>query len=119
MFAGNMVTVVYVTAAEFEAAKAAPAAGGGDAAGDAAAAEDAAAGVAAVGLVTHGSPSPDRGEGADKVRREGGVLAALRLVSGSFLLQDVAALAIVLVADMLSCADLYAATTAGHTGAAG
>lgn len=70
MFAGNMVTVVYVTAAEFDAAKAAAAAGTSSAGADAAAAaEDAAAGVAAVGLVAHGSPSPDRGEAADKVRR--------------------------------------------------
>jgi hypothetical protein len=62
MFAGQMVTVAYISQQQFEAVRAAthtPAA--------AAAAEDASAAVAAVGLVTHGSPSPERTEGAGKV----------------------------------------------------
>jgi hypothetical protein len=61
MFAGSMVTVVYISQQEYDTAKAAAASGG---AKGAAAADAAAAAVAAVGLlVDHGSPSPDRREG--------------------------------------------------------
>jgi hypothetical protein len=62
MFAGSMVTVVYISHQEYDTARAA-------AAGKAApGADSAAAAMAAVGLVAHGSPSPDRGEGGAKVR---------------------------------------------------
>lgn len=64
MFAGNMVTVVYITQADYETAKADAAPKG------AAAAAASSVAVAAVGLVAHGSPSPDRGQGVDTVRHE-------------------------------------------------
>jgi hypothetical protein len=63
MFAGQMVTVAYISQQQFEAVRAAT----HPAAAAAAAAEDASAAVAAVGLVSHGSPSPERMEEVGQV----------------------------------------------------
>lgn len=70
---------VYISQADYETAKAAAAPAGAAAI----AADAAAASVAAVGLVEHGSPSPDR-NGKDEVRlcRGGGVCGQRDVMDG-------------------------------------